>query len=143
MSGAIAPDDAGVVELADARDSKSRVRKDVRVQVPPPAPPPFSLRGAQREGLERARGAERLARKSTTHGSATATSPAAIAGAMVGRRLRRASPSFGTISSISLFARGLSLSSIQAPSETARKTGRKELRHHASTPTRIYSRNRT
>jgi hypothetical protein len=27
-----------VVELADARDSKSRVRKDVRVQVPPPAP---------------------------------------------------------------------------------------------------------
>src|SRR4030042_1201888 len=32
------PDDAGVVELADARDSKSRVRKDVRVQVHPPAP---------------------------------------------------------------------------------------------------------
>ena len=27
-----------MVELADARDSKSRVRKDVRVQVPPPAP---------------------------------------------------------------------------------------------------------
>ena len=36
--GRVAPDDAGVVELADARDSKSRVRKDVRVQVPPPAP---------------------------------------------------------------------------------------------------------
>ena len=47
-----------MVELADARDSKSRVRKDVRVQVPPPAPPPFSSRGAQREGLERARGAD-------------------------------------------------------------------------------------
>ena len=30
--------DAGVVELADARDSKSRARKGVRVQVPPPAP---------------------------------------------------------------------------------------------------------
>ena len=29
---------AGVVELADARDSKSRVRKDVRVRTPPPAP---------------------------------------------------------------------------------------------------------
>jgi hypothetical protein len=36
--GRAAPDGAGVVELADARDSKSRVRKDVRVQVPPPAP---------------------------------------------------------------------------------------------------------
>ena len=36
--GRCALDDAGVVELADARDSKSRVRKDVRVQVPPPAP---------------------------------------------------------------------------------------------------------
>ena len=36
--GRAAPYDAGVVELADARDSKSRVRKDVRVQVPPPAP---------------------------------------------------------------------------------------------------------
>ena len=35
--GRDAPDDAGVVELADARDSKSRVRKDVRVQAPPPA----------------------------------------------------------------------------------------------------------
>ena len=29
---------AGVVELADARDSKSRVRKYVRVRPPPPAP---------------------------------------------------------------------------------------------------------
>ena len=29
---------AGVVELVDARDSKSRVRKDVRVRPPPPAP---------------------------------------------------------------------------------------------------------
>ena len=29
---------AGVVELADARDSKSRVRKNVRVRPPPPAP---------------------------------------------------------------------------------------------------------
>lgn len=28
---------AGVAELADARDSKSRARKGVRVQVPPPA----------------------------------------------------------------------------------------------------------
>ena len=37
--GRAARDGAGVVELADARDSKSRVRKDVRVQVPPPAPP--------------------------------------------------------------------------------------------------------
>ena len=36
--GQAARDGAGVVELADARDSKSRVRKDVRVQVPPPAP---------------------------------------------------------------------------------------------------------
>ena len=36
--GRAAPDSAGVVELADARDSKSRVREDVRVQVPPPAP---------------------------------------------------------------------------------------------------------
>jgi hypothetical protein len=36
--GPSVPNDAGVVELADARDSKSRVRKDVRVQVPPPAP---------------------------------------------------------------------------------------------------------
>ena len=32
------PPYAGVVELADARDSKSRVRKDVRVRPPPPAP---------------------------------------------------------------------------------------------------------
>ena len=32
---------AGVVELADARDSKSRVRKDVRVRPPPPAPMGF------------------------------------------------------------------------------------------------------
>ena len=29
---------AGVVELADALDSKSSVRKDVRVRPPPPAP---------------------------------------------------------------------------------------------------------
>ena len=29
---------AGVVELVDAPDSKSGVRKDVRVRVPPPAP---------------------------------------------------------------------------------------------------------
>ena len=36
--GRAALDEAGVVELADARDSKSRVREDVRVQVPPPAP---------------------------------------------------------------------------------------------------------
>ena len=36
--GRDARDGAGVVELADARDSKSRVREDVRVQVPPPAP---------------------------------------------------------------------------------------------------------
>ena len=35
---------AGVVELADARDSKSRVRKDVRVRPPPPAP---HLKGSQ------------------------------------------------------------------------------------------------
>ena len=38
VRGGAPPYDAGVVELADARDSKSRVRKDVRVQVPPPAP---------------------------------------------------------------------------------------------------------
>src|SRR4030042_1317937 len=31
------PDDAGVVELADARDSKSRGRKDGRVRPPPKA----------------------------------------------------------------------------------------------------------
>ncbi|MBP2675181.1 MAG: hypothetical protein H6Q84_2021 [Deltaproteobacteria bacterium] len=37
-SEVLARDGAGVVELADARDSKSRVREDVRVQVPPPAP---------------------------------------------------------------------------------------------------------
>ena len=37
---------AGVVELADARDSKSRVRKDVRVRPPPPAP-----KAAQNEPL--------------------------------------------------------------------------------------------
>ena len=42
-------------------DSESRVRKDVRVRPPPPAPPPFPLRGAQREGVERARIAERVA----------------------------------------------------------------------------------
>ena len=35
---------AGVVELADARDSKSRVRKDVRVRPPPPAPKNQHLR---------------------------------------------------------------------------------------------------
>ena len=29
---------AGVVESADTRDLKSLVRKDVRVQIPPPAP---------------------------------------------------------------------------------------------------------
>ena len=34
----IMPPYAGVVELADARDSKSRVRKAVWVRVPPPAP---------------------------------------------------------------------------------------------------------
>ena len=45
--------DAGVVELADARDSKSRARKGVRVRPPPPAPLPLPLRGAQREGVER------------------------------------------------------------------------------------------
>ncbi len=36
--GIIPTQNAGVVELADARDSKSRVRKDVRVRPPPPAP---------------------------------------------------------------------------------------------------------
>ncbi len=30
---------AGVEKLAYSRDSKSRVRKDLRVRVPPPAPP--------------------------------------------------------------------------------------------------------
>ena len=39
---------AGVVELADARDSKSRVRKDVRVRPPPPAPKSRSAIGAAR-----------------------------------------------------------------------------------------------
>ena len=38
------PPYAGVVELADARDSKSRVRKDVRVRPPPPAPKNQHLR---------------------------------------------------------------------------------------------------
>jgi len=49
------------------------------------------------EGLERAKIAERLARNSATYGSAEDPSPAAKAGALVGRRLRRASPSSGTI----------------------------------------------
>ena len=42
-----------MVELADARDSKSRVRKDVRVRPPPPAPrqknsAPFRFRGLRK-----------------------------------------------------------------------------------------------
>ena len=44
----IMPAYAGVVELADARDSKSRVRKDVRVRPPPPAPKSRSAIGAAR-----------------------------------------------------------------------------------------------
>ena len=104
--GRDAPDNAGVVELADARDSKSRVRKDMRVRPPPPAPGesqgsgkspgPFSFEPGAQEGVERARIAERLARKSATHGSAEDPSPAAIAAAMDRRRLRRATPSSGT-----------------------------------------------
>ena len=38
--------DAGVVKLADARDSKSRIRKDVWVRLPPPAPAFARLRRA-------------------------------------------------------------------------------------------------
>ena len=83
------------------------------------------------EELERERIAERSARKSATYGSPEDPIPAAKAGALAGRRLRRASPSSGTISSPSPFPRGLSLSSIQAPSETVRITGWEELRHHA------------
>jgi hypothetical protein len=49
-------------------------------------------------GFERARGADRSGRKSATHGSAAARSPAATAEAMAGRRLRRANPAFGTMS---------------------------------------------
>ena len=44
----IMPAYAGVVELADARDSKSRVRKDVRVRPPPPAPKSRSAIGVAR-----------------------------------------------------------------------------------------------
>ena len=44
----IMPAYAGVVELADARDSKSRVRKDVRVRPPPPAPKSRRAIGAAR-----------------------------------------------------------------------------------------------
>jgi hypothetical protein len=42
------------------------------------------------------RGAPTNRRKSATHGSASAPSPAAKAEAMDGRRLRRATPSSGT-----------------------------------------------
>ena len=83
----------------------------------------FPVAWCTTEGVERARIAERSARKSATHRSAEDPSPAAKAGALAGRRLRRASPSSGTISSPSPFPRGLSLSSIQAPSETVRITG--------------------
>jgi len=43
------------------------------------------LRGAQREGVERARIAERLVRMSATHGSAEDPSPAAKADGLAGR----------------------------------------------------------
>ena len=49
-----------------------------------PAPPPFFRHGVQ-EGIERARSAERVARKSTTHGSAEAPSPAAEGDGLAGR----------------------------------------------------------
>ena len=58
---------------------------------------PFSHAVAAREGFERARIAERLARMSATHASAEDPSPAAKAEAMGGRRLRRAPSSSGTI----------------------------------------------
>jgi hypothetical protein len=57
---------------------------------------PFQFVMVPPRGFERARSAERLARKSTTLGSASAPSPAAKAGAMEGRRLRRANLPFGT-----------------------------------------------
>jgi hypothetical protein len=59
---------AGVVELADARDSKSRARKGVRVRPPPPAPgqfegwlhcQPFLLALVLTGGVEPASGADR------------------------------------------------------------------------------------
>jgi hypothetical protein len=58
--------------------------------------PVFIFEWCRPWGFERARNAERVARMSATHGSAKVPSPAAIAGAMVGRRLRRANPPFGT-----------------------------------------------
>ena len=56
--------------------------------------PVFIFEWCRPRGFERARNAERVARMSATHGSAKVPSPAAKAGAMEGRRLRRANPPF-------------------------------------------------
>ena len=104
---------AGVVELADARDSKSRGRKAVRVRPPPPAPV-FSQ--SRSMGVEPASGAERLARESATLGARKTRAPppgiwpmppddscVAFASSLLRskwrdrRGLRRATPSSGTI----------------------------------------------
>src|SRR5574341_1014941 len=67
---------AGVVELADARDSKSRARKGVRVRPPPPAPLfiPLPAPGVEREsaadrsGRSSASGSKRVRRASRPGG---------------------------------------------------------------------------
>jgi hypothetical protein len=67
------------------------VGNHVGVQIPPSAPV-FSQ--CRPWGFERARNAERLARKSATHESAKVPSPAAKAVALDGRRLKRSNPPF-------------------------------------------------
>ena len=102
-----------MVELADARDSKSRVRKDVRVQVPPPAPrqarglatircQPFSLPWCSRGG--RTPYGMRVGKGAGGRGAPHSRTKYALWGTPQrtarGARLRRSTPSSGTVENL-------------------------------------------